>query len=255
MTSGPSVSAVVITRDAARDLDRCLQSLQWAEEIVVADGGSRDTTVEIARRHGARVIEHPFDEFAAQRNRGAAAARADWILMVDADEEVTAELRAEIRARLTTATATAFSIPRRNVLFGAALAHGDQWPDRQLRLYRRGAGRYIGAVHERLEFAGEVGRLQAALLHHSTASIGDYLRKLRHYTALETAASGPPPRIAELVLRPPAVFLRGYVWRRGFLDGYRGFLVSALAAFYTFVKLARRREQTLTTAPLRRSDR
>jgi glycosyltransferase involved in cell wall biosynthesis len=241
MTGAGSVSAVVITRDAAPHLDRCLQSLQWAGEIVVVDGGSRDTSLDIARRHGARVIEHPFDDFASQRNRAAAWARGDWILMVDADEEVTAALRDEIAVRLQQATAAAFWIPRRNVLFGAVLAHGDQWPDWQLRLYRRGAGRYVGAVHERLVVDGAVARLRAALLHHSTATIGEYLRKLRQYTALESTAPVPPAPVAALVLRPPAVFLRSYVWRRGFLDGYRGFLVAALAAFYAFVTLARRR--------------
>ena len=245
MSARPSLSAVLITRDEAQRLPRCLEALRWADEIIVFDAGSTDDTVEVARRMGARTLTHPFDDFAAQRNRAADAARSDWILMVDADEEVSPELRDEIRATLADGPLSdAFAIPRRNILLGAWLRHGGQWPDLQVRLYRRGAGRFTGAVHERLQVQGSVGRLRAPLVHHSTASIAEYMLKLRRYTALEApSGSGAAPGVMAFVVRPAVVFLRSYVWRRGFLDGYRGFMVSGLAGFYTFVTLARWHER------------
>lgn len=242
--NAPAVSAIVIARNEAQRIERCLASLRWADELIVLDGESSDDTAAIATRCGARVVVHRFDDFARQRNRGIDAARGDWILQVDADEEVPAELEREIRATIgSVAAEAAYAIPRRNHVFGGWVRHGGQWPDWQTRLFRRGAGRYTGAVHERLLVEGTTGRLRTPLEHHSTATISEYLIKLRRYTQLEPEArDAAAPSFADLALRPAAVFSRAYFLRQGFRDGPRGFLVAGLAAFYTFAVALRRWE-------------
>jgi hypothetical protein len=156
-------------------------------------------------------------------------------------------LRDEIVALLRRGPdADAYTLPRQNIVFGEPLRHGGQWPDRLVRLFRRSRARYVGEIHERPVVDGAVGRLAAPLTHYGTATIDEYLGKLRHYTELEAremALRGQRAGVVQLVVLPFASFVRTYVLRRGFLDGYVGFLVAVLAAFYVFVKYARLRER------------
>jgi glycosyltransferase involved in cell wall biosynthesis len=253
MSQRHAVSAVLITRDEERRLERALVSLAWADEIVVLDSGSRDRTVEIAYAHGARVDTRVFDNFAAQRNAAAALARHAWIFMMDADEEVTPALRDEIQQLLRgEPRASAYLVPRWNILFGKLLRHGGHSPDLQPRLFHRGRAHYVGEVHERLQVEGKQARLRGRLIHHGTATIGEYLGKLQHYTDLEAKElyqRGGVARAREQFVLPILWFLRAYFLQRGLLDGWQGYLDSMLGSFYVFIKHAKRYDAALNTRP------
>lgn len=246
------LSAVVLTRNEAAVIERCLRALQWADEIVVVDSGSTDRTVEICSAiPEVRVVQQPFAGFAAQRNAGIDAARGEWILMVDADEVVPPALAAEIAAVVRRPGGPdGYWIPRLNLCFGRPLRHGGHYPDLPGRLCRRSRGRYTGSVHETLEVAGSMGRLANHLVHHSFATIGDYLPKLDRYTTLEAeqlAAQGVRVGWGRVFLAPPALFVRTWMLRRGFHDGFAGYRMSALGAFYLFVRLLKTRERVRQT--------
>jgi len=243
MTTCEKLSAVLITHNEELRLERCLTSLTWAHEVLVIDSGSTDRTVEIARARGAVVHLRPFDNFAAQRNWAVAAAQHAWVLIVDADEEVSTTLRDEILALLRDgARADAYLLSRENIIFGKWLRHGGHWPDRQIRLFRRGCGQYTGEVHEQFVTDRALGQLRHPLIHHSTATIDEYPEKLQHYTDLEAGEMQRRKKrtsLFALFVLPLLSFVRSYVMRRGFLDGYAGLLACVLSSFYVFVKHAK----------------
>ncbi len=240
----PRLSVVVVTRDEEERLRSCLESVAWAEELIVVDAESSDKTVQIAREFTNRVYVRPWPGFASQKNFGLEQASGDWILSVDADEEVPRDLREEIEAVLTGDEAcVGYRIPRRNLFWGRWVRHGGLYPDWQLRLFRRGCGRFVErAVHESVEVSGEVGRLGAALVHRSYRDVSDFLARADRYSTLaahEWVSRGRPARLADLVLRPAGRFLSMYVVHAGFLDGWRGFLLAALYAYYVFIRSAK----------------
>lgn len=243
------VSAVVITRDEEARLRACLETLAWADEIVVVDAESRDATVRIAREFTDRVLVRPWPGFAAQKNFGLAQARGDWVLSVDADEQVSGELAAEVRRVVGGATRHAgYAVSRRNLFLGAWIRHGGLYPDWQLRLFRRGAGRFRDrAVHESVEVQGSVGRLGGALVHRSYDSVADFVERAHRYSSLaaeEWVRQGRPVRASDLVLRPAARFASMYVAHRGFLDGWRGLLLAQLYAYYVLMRTAKAWERS-----------
>lgn len=241
----PRLSVVVITKDEAERVRACLESVAWADELVVVDAESTDKTAQIAREFTDHVYVRPWPGFAAQKNFGLEQATGDWILSVDADEEVSRELRDEIEAVLAApgAACAGYRIPRRNLFWGRFIRHGGLYPDWQLRLFRRGRGRFVDrAVHESVEVEGEVGRLRAALVHRSYRDVADFLARADRYSTLaaeEWLGSGRPARLRDLVLRPAGRFLSMYVVRAGFLDGWRGFLLAAFYAYYVFIRSAK----------------
>lgn len=238
------ISALVMARDEERNLPRCLQSLSFADEIVVLDTESRDATARVARRYTKRVYRVPFEGFSATRNKGFERCRGDWLLSIDADEEVSSALAAEIRA----ATATdggfdGFRIPRRALFLGRWLRGGGWYPDYQLRLFRRRKGRFDGrTVHERIVVDGPVETLQNDLLHHTYPELTGYLSRMNRYTTLQAeqlVADGRTPKLHRMALRPPATFLKMFLLRAGFRDGWHGFAVAALSAASTFFRFAK----------------
>lgn len=239
------LSAVVITKDEEECVRACLESVAWADEVVVVDAESTDKTAQIAREFTDRVYVRPWPGFAAQKNFGLEQATGDWTLSVDADEEVSRELREEIEAVLAGAGAVCagYQIPRRNLFWGRPIRHGGLYPDWQLRLFRRGRGRFVDrAVHESVEVEGDVGRLRAALVHRSYRDVADFLARADRYSTLaaeEWLGSGRSARLGDLVLRPVGRFLSMYVVHAGFLDGRRGFLLAALYAYYVFIRSAK----------------
>lgn len=240
----PRLSVTVITWNEEERLRRCLESVQWADQIVVVDAGSDDKTVEIARGFTDHVLVRAWDGFARQKNFALDQASGDWVLSVDADEEVSPELAEEIRRTIATAQAAAgYAVPRRNVFWGKWVRHGLLYPDWQVRLFRRGAGRFVPRdVHESVEVDGTVGRLHGALVHHSYRDVADFLARTNRYTTLaadEWIRSGKRVRASDLVLRPLGRFLSMYVVHAGFLDGWRGFLLAVLYAYYVFVRSAK----------------
>lgn len=223
------ISVVVITHAEAEMIGACLASAGFADELVVVDDHSADATAAIAARHGAVVLPRAMDGFATQKNFGIGSARNDWVLILDADERVSPELAAELRALPDHPSFAAFSIPFRNHLGRRWLRHGGLYPDRHVRLLDRRRARYgPREVHEMLDVDGPVGELRGDIVHLTYADLGEYRRKVRHYAALEAAWTAAPPGR----LHATRVFLDRYVRRQGFRDGLAGLASAALLAYY-----------------------
>jgi glycosyltransferase involved in cell wall biosynthesis len=243
------LSVVVITLNEEERLRACLESVAWADEIVVVDAESHDKTVQIAREFTERVVVRPWPGFTAQKNFALALARGDWILSLDADEEVSPELREEAARLLADPMAAdGYSIPRKNIFWGRWVRHGGLYPDWQVRLFRRGRGQFVEKdVHESVRVEGPVGRLGGALLHRSYRDVSDFLARADRYSTLaadEWVRSGRPARARDLVLKPLGRFLGMYLVRLGCLDGWRGLLLATLYAYYVGMREAKIFERT-----------
>lgn len=235
----------MITRDAGAQLAACLDSVRFAAEIVVVDSGSQDNTVEIARARGARVIEQRWLGFGPQRRYAVAQASHDWVLCLDADEQLSPELATAIGAALREPRHAAFEMARRNRFFGRWLRHGEGYPDWTLRLFDRRHARWTDdAVHEHVLADGPVGRLRGDLLHASAESLDAYLAKQNRYTTLQAEAMharGERFSWLRLVGSPLVRFVRFYLLRAGFLDGAAGLVHIAIGCFASFCKYAKLR--------------
>ena len=236
------LSLVVITRDAADAIAACLASADFAAEALVVDSGSRDDTVEIAQARGARVLHREWQGFGPQKRYAVAQACHDWVLCLDADERVSPQLAASIAALFAAGTPAppAYALARRNRFLGRWLAHGEGYPDWNVRLFDRRRARWTDdPVHEHVVADGPVGHLAGDLLHASAESIDDYIAKQNRYTTLQAQAMharGERAGAARIALSPLARFLRFYVLKRGFLDGAPGFAHVAIGAFASFLK-------------------
>lgn len=248
-----AVSAVIITLNEESRIERCLHSLDWADEIIVVDGGSRDQTCERASQYTSRIYRRSFDNFSNQKNYGIEQARTEWIFSIDADEEVTAGLRESIvRLMRGHSHKNGFYVRRTNILFGRVLRFGGQGREKVLRLFRKGKGRFVQPVHEKVVVEGEVGELEGELLHYSTASLDVYFKKLEQYTALEAQwleELQTQPSLYKRWLKPGLRFLYNYFFRLGVLDGRAGFVYHVLAAYYDFVKYDRLKKLKATCSP------
>lgn len=234
------LSAVIIARDCAHQLGPCLDSIAFAEEVLVVDSGSSDGTPELARARGARVIQHEWLGFGRQKQYATEQAANEWVLSIDADERVTPQLRASIEMALCAPQWRAYQFPRCNRFLGRYLRHGEGYPDWSLRLFDRRHARWSDdTVHERVLTLGPVGRLAGDLLHDSAQSLEDYLAKQNHYTTLaarnliEQGSRGSTVRV---LLSPLVRFVKFYILRRGFLDGVPGFIHIAIGCFNSFIK-------------------
>ncbi len=229
-----TLSIVIITLNEAVNLPRTLTSVQGMGEVVIVDSGSTDATLEIARAAGARVFTELWKGFGAQKNSAIDHAAGDWILSLDADEEVSPQLAREIHALLQRDPPfAAYRIPRLNHFLGQPLKHGGYWPDPKLRFFRRGAARFEERpVHETMTASGLVGQLHGHLIHHCYATLDEYIDHMNRYSTLGAemlAASRPAPRslpsfLWNALLNPAATFIYNYVFRLGFLDGRAGLL-------------------------------
>jgi glycosyltransferase involved in cell wall biosynthesis len=244
------LSVVVVTQNEEERIRACLESASWADELIVVDAESSDKTATIARELTDHVFVRPWPGFAAQKNFGLEQARGDWVLSLDADAIVSAALRREIAGIVAAGGAHAgYAIPRRNVFWGRWIRHGGLYPDWQLRLFRRGQGRFAErTVHESVQVDGSVGHLTGHLEHRSYRDVADFLERADRYSTLaagEWLAAGRrarPP--VDLVIRPIARFLTMYVARAGFLDGWRGFLLAVLYAYYVLMRSVKVWERT-----------
>ncbi len=221
-----SLSAVLITRNAAAQLPACLASLAFCDEIVVVDSGSDDSTVAIAQARGARVLHQDWLGFGPQKQFAVDQASHDWVLCIDADERVGDALRASIETVLTAPARHAYRFPRCNRFLGRYLRHGEGYPDWSLRLFDRRHARWSDdAVHEKVLTDATVGDLAGDLLHDSAESIETYLAKQDRYTTLAAKAAvarGKRATVAHLLLSPLIRFVKFYFVRLGFLDGWPG---------------------------------
>lgn len=248
-----TLSVTVITLNEAANIEACLASVAWADDILVVDSGSTDDTVERARRAGARVEVREWPGYAAQKNWAAEQARADWILSIDADERVTPELAREIREVLQAPMVAGYRIPRVTWHLGRWMRTTDWYPDYQLRLYDRRRARWASKrVHESVQADGPVGQLSHELQHFAYRDLSHHHATMDRYTTLaaqEMFEHGRSAGLVDLVVHPAAAFLRNYVLRRGCLDGSAGFIISAMNAYYVFLKFAKLRALRVTAEP------
>jgi glycosyltransferase involved in cell wall biosynthesis len=241
----PGLSGVVICHQEADRIADCLRSLAFCDEVLVVDSGSTDGTQDLARQLGARVLERPWPGHVAQKEFAIRAARHDWVLSLDADERCSATLAAEVEALRAAGFAgpPGFRIPRMTSYLGRWIRHGGWYPEHRLRLFDRRRGRWTGHdPHDRVEVDGEVGRLRGRIFHDSFRSFAEHLRTIDRYTTTMAEGMQARGRIArplDLLTHPLARFVRFYLLRLGFLDGWRGLLIALLAAHYARLKYAK----------------
>jgi len=243
-------SVVLITLNEEANLPRTLDSVMplvrdGKGEIIVVDSGSTDRTLEIARSYGAGTFVEPWKGFAAQKNSAMDKASADWLLQLDADEALEPALAEEINTVIEhNSVASGFWIPRKNFFLGRWIKHGGFYPDRKLRLIRRGAGKFeeYGA-HPTIKVTGPTGRLQHALIHNAYPTLRGYIDHMNSYSSSGAEVAVVKGRrgfsLMNIVLRPKLTFIHNYVFRLGFLDGREGFLLHFYHAIYVSWKYAK----------------
>jgi glycosyltransferase involved in cell wall biosynthesis len=241
------VTVAIITKDEEGNIRDCLESVKWADEIVVVDNGSTDRTLSICQEYGARIFQEEWKGYSGQKNSAIEKAGNEWVLNLDADERVSPELRQEMQKGLEENQGVdGYWIPRKNFFLGRWIRYGGWYPDLNLRLFRKSRGRFgERAVHERLKLEGKALTLTHPLIHETYRSLSDFLRRMDRYSSLaagEMLREGRKFRLIDPVLRPPFTFLQMYVLHAGFLEGYFGFVLSVLYSYYTFAKYIKLRE-------------
>lgn len=242
------ISAVIITLNEEKRLEPALKSLEGiAGEIVIVDSLSADDTLKVAKRYASKVFERRWAGFAAQKNYANSLASHPWILSLDADERLSPELRAELlELKKTEPDCVAFSMPRRVHYLGRWIRHSGWYPDRKVRLFRKGRARWEGDfVHEDLVVEGRVGKLHGDIHHFTYASIADHVARINRFSELgaqKLYARGKKGRIGHLLVLPAARFLRSYVLKLGVLDGFAGLVISVLNGYAVFLRYAKLRE-------------
>jgi glycosyltransferase involved in cell wall biosynthesis len=237
------LTAIILTYNEARHIEACIQSVKFANAVLVFDSYSTDSTVDLARRAGADVIQHPFSDYATQRNAALDSVRGktDWVLFVDADERVDAPLADEIRRVIQTHDAVGWRIPRHNYIFGRLTRATGWYPDYQTRLLKVGFAQYdpMRKVHEVVMLDGELGTLTNPLTHYNYDNVRQFAQKQRKYTTYEAKIlyeSGVRPKLRNYILQP----IRHFKWRffelKGYQDGLHGLRLSLLMSWYEFKK-------------------
>jgi len=238
MSARARLSACVITYNEADRIEDCVRSLSFCDEVIVVDAHSTDATRELAGALGAKVIERDWPGFRTQKDFAVNAAGNPWVLCLDADERVSDRLRAEIEAQRARgfAQADGWSIPRITDYFGKFLRHGNAYPDRLVRLFDRRRGGWRGAeIHENTQVDGRIGRLRGHLYHYPYRSLSDHEKRMQRYADLMAdalLARGKRGSLLKIWLNPSWRFLRGYVLRLGFLDGWRGYVFALIESHY-----------------------
>ena len=243
-----TLSVCVICFNEERNIRRCLESSTWADEIVVVDSMSQDETVEIAREYTDKVYQREWPGYIDQKNFALSKAKNDWILSVDADEEISQSLQYEIKREIEKQDAKdGYRIPRRSFYQGRWIKHSGFYPDRQLRLFRRNKGYWVGKrVHERVHVNGEIGLLKKDLLHYPyKGTISGQVQTVDKFSSLlaeNRFQEGERYSLFLLLLRPPIKFIEVYFFRLGLLDGLAGFIIALTSAYAMFVRYVKLRE-------------
>ncbi|MGD0265398.1 MAG: glycosyltransferase family 2 protein [Candidatus Methylomirabilota bacterium] len=243
------ISVAIITLNEEGNIRACLESVKWADEIVICDSGSTDRTLVIASEYGACTFQDAWRGFAAHKNLAVERCSHAWVLVLDTDERVTPTLHEEIEAVLVDPAARdGYLIPRRSYFLGQWIRRCGWYPDETIRLFRRGRGRFAErAVHEAVVLDGPPGRLTAPLEHFTYDSISAFLRRMDRYSTLaaeELERAGRSPHAWDLVGRPAWTFLRMFLLQGGWREGWRGLVLSGLYAGYAFSKYAKLWERT-----------
>jgi len=243
----PRISAYIIACNEERIIARALESVRWMDEIVVLDSGSTDDTVTLAKKYGARIAVEAFKSFVHQKNRAMELCTGDWLFNLDADEEVTPELRSSIESAVNKGhpvnLKTIYDIRRRTFYLGRWMRHCGWYPEYRARLSQRGHAAWRGEVlHERLVGDGPEEFLEGDLLHRPYENLGDHLTTIARYSELwagREASRGRKINRCDLVMRPLFRFFKMYVFKFGVLDGIQGLIASMMGAWYVFLKYAR----------------
>lgn len=236
------ISATIITLNEEENIAEALETLGWADEIIVVDSESTDRTVEIALRFTDKVITQKWLGYAAQKNFATEQAGNDWVLNLDADERITPELQKQIETlkQSREVEAAAFEMPRKVFYLGKWIKHSGWYPDYKIRLYNRTKGDWQGAyVHESVKVDGVVKRLSGDILHYTVRNASEHHLRLDRYTTLaaqEAFETGKRASFARIAFSPVVTFIKSYLLKRGFLDGYQGFSIAWFAAHYVFMK-------------------
>lgn len=234
-----SLGALVLTYNEEENITDCLDSIDWIEEIVVVDSYSEDRSVELAQEYTSKVYQREFDDFASQRNFGLEKLESEWVLVVDADERVTEELKEEVLDKLFNPQAEGYRVPRRNYFLGKWIKYCGWYPDYTLRLFKTAENSYSGLVHEGIELDGEVADLDNDLIHYTYRNLHHYLDKMNHYTTLDAEKkyqAGVKKSLAYMLLRPVLEFIKKFFLKKGFLLGRQGLILSIFSAYYQFQK-------------------
>jgi glycosyltransferase involved in cell wall biosynthesis len=243
----PRLSVAIITFNEEANIRRTLESVKWADEIVIVDSGSTDRTVEICREYTGKVIHQDWLGFAQQKNLAIDRSFGDWVLSLDADEPIEPELAEEIRQIIASPDSLdGYCIPRKTFFLGKQVRHGGWYPDYNLRLFRREKGRFEErAVHEAIKVQGTVGRTAHAINHFAYPDLASYMSSINKYSTLAVAVMaerGISPFKASLLniaVRPLFTFLLKYIFRLGFLDGKHGLVLNLYHSYYVFSKYAK----------------
>jgi len=241
-----SLTVTLITKEEGIDIRACLESVAWADEIVVVDGGSHDDTVAICREYTDKVyVREDWCGFGPQKNRALSYATGEWVLSVDADERVSPALRQEIQQAIRSERFVGYEIPRQSSYCGRALRHGGWWPDHVLRLFKREQGRFCNRrVHEKVIMKGPLGRLQEPLIHETYGSLEEVLDKINSYSSEGAKLfyeQGKRGGLGAALAHGLWAFIRTYFLKAGLLDGREGLMLAisnAEGTYYRYLKLA-----------------
>lgn len=234
------LAVLILTYNEEKNIVDCINTVKFADEIIVIDSGSTDCTVELAESAGAKVVYHAMEQgFAAQRNFALTQTDLDWVMYLDADERITLDLAEEIKSIVHIDDKAGYEILRMNIVFGKMVKYGGHSPDYSLRLYPRTAIRWEGAVHEQAIVSLPIKRLKNVMHHHTYTDWDRYFFKFNQYTTLmaqQMYAKGKRAKFSDITLRPLFAFIRFYMLKSGWRDGKIGFIFAVLHAFYTMAK-------------------
>ncbi len=236
------ISATIITYNEAHDIQACLESVKWVDEIIVVDSGSTDATLEFCKKYNARIVVNPWPGYVNQKNFSLKLASNEWVIALDADERLSVELNSQIKALLKNNLFKndGYFMPRRTYYFGRWINHCGWYPDYKLRLFRKSKGIWQGDdPHDFVSINGTTGYLRGDILHYPYKDIDEHLKKISLYTSImaEIAYSkGFKFKIGKLIFSPVAKFFRMYLLRFGFLDGLQGFVIALMGAYYIFLR-------------------
>jgi glycosyltransferase involved in cell wall biosynthesis len=248
------VSVVIVTKDEEKNIEDALKSVADAGEIIIVDSFSTDRTLEICGAYTDRIFQHEWKGFAAQKQLAVDYAAGPWVLLLDADERVTPELKKEIAEKVSPSLPgpndpSGFFIPRKNFFLGKWMRHSGWWPDYTLRLFRKDmAALESREVHEKVITGGPTAYLKNPLKHYTYRTISDFLRKTENYSALaarEIRKTSRRPGIFSVAAKPAVTFMKMFFFRLGFLDGAYGLVLALLYSYYTFLKYVKAWEEGL----------
>ena len=238
------LSVTIITKNEEKNMQACLTSVAWVDEIIIVDSFSEDRTVEIVRKFTDKIFLKKFTNYSEQRNFADEKTSNPWILALDADERVTTELKEEIIKLINDDQSRhdGYNIPRLDYMFGKSIKHGGWYPQYHVRLYKKKKTRWKNKVHEKAYVQGEIGYFKNPILHFSHLKISNFIKKLDQYTSIEAEElykEGYKPNLFRLIFWPFIVFVYKYIYKLGFLDGIHGIVLSTSLAYYHFAKYAK----------------